>query len=64
LAVRARRDRARAAIDDAVLEAVSPPPGQTVLITDADHDRLTVNLRTAESSLDAAQATHRPCQPG
>jgi hypothetical protein len=53
-----------AAIDDALLEAVSPPPGQTVLITDADHDRLTVNLRTAESSLDAAQATHRPCQPG
>jgi len=30
-----------------------------VLITNANHDRLTADLRAAESNLDAAQATHR-----
>jgi len=59
LAARARYDRALAATDAALLDAVSPPPGQAVLITNADHDRLTADLRAAESNLDTAQGAHR-----
>jgi hypothetical protein len=59
LAAKTRYDRALAATDAALLEAVSPPPGDSVLITNADHDRLTADLRAAESTLDDAQATHR-----
>jgi hypothetical protein len=59
LAARARYERALAATDAALLEAVSPPQGQAVLITNTDHDKLTANLRAAETVLDAAQATHR-----
>jgi transposase len=59
LAARARYERALAATDAALLEAVSPPPRQAVLITNADHDKLTADLRGAESNLDTAQATHR-----
>ncbi len=59
LAARARYDRALAATDAAMLAAVSPPTGQTVLITNADHDKLTADLRDAETALDTAQATHR-----
>ena len=69
LAARARYERALAATDAALLDAVSPPQGQAVLITNADHDRLTADLRAAESNLDAAQTTHRaghtgPASPG
>jgi hypothetical protein len=59
LAARARYDRALAATDAALLEAVSPPPGQTMLITNTDHDGLTAGLRAAEADLDTAQETHR-----
>jgi hypothetical protein len=59
LAARARYDRALAATDAALLETVSPPPGVSLLITNADHDRLTTDLRAAESNLDTAQAAHR-----
>jgi transposase len=59
LAARARYDRALAATDAALLEAVSPPPGETVLITNTAHDKLTADLRAAETFLDAAQAAHR-----
>ena len=59
LAARARYDRALAATDAALLEAVSPPTGQAVLITNADYDRLTADLRAAEFSRDAAQGAHR-----
>jgi transposase len=59
LAARARYDRALAATDAAMLDAVTPPTGQSVLITNADHDRLTADLRATESNLDTAQATHR-----
>jgi hypothetical protein len=59
LAARARYDRALAATDAALLDAVSPPPGVTVVITNAAHDGLTADLRAAESDLDDAQATHR-----
>jgi hypothetical protein len=59
LASRARYERALAATDAALLDAVTPPADQSVLITNADHDRLTANLRAAESNLDATQATHR-----
>src|SRR5665647_2838829 len=59
LAARARYDRALAATDAAMLDVVSPPPGESVLITNTDHDRLTADLRAAESNLDTAQAAHR-----
>jgi hypothetical protein len=38
---------------------VTPPTGQTVLITNADHDQLTADLRAAEAVLDTAQGAHR-----
>jgi hypothetical protein len=59
LAARARYERALAATDAAMLDAVSPPPGESVLITNADHDGITADLRAAESDLDTAQAAHR-----
>jgi hypothetical protein len=59
LAARARYDRALAATDAALLEAVSPPPGQTAIITNTDRDGLTAGLRAAEADLDTAQETHR-----
>jgi hypothetical protein len=59
LAARARYDRALAATDAAFLEAMSPPPGQTAIITNTDHDRLTAGLRAAEADLDTAQGAHR-----
>jgi hypothetical protein len=59
LAARARYDRALAATDAALLQAVSPPPGQSVLITNADHDTITADLRAARADLDTAQAAHR-----
>jgi len=59
LTARARYERAVGATDAALLQAVSPPPGQSVLITNADHDTLTADLRAAESNLDTAQAVHR-----
>jgi transposase len=59
LAARARYDRALAATDAAMLEAVTPPPGETVLITNTDHDALTADLRATEADLDTAQETHR-----
>ena len=62
LAARARYDRALAATDAAMLQAVSPPPGESVLITNADHDTLTADLRAAQSDLFGAQETHRQVQ--
>ena len=59
LAARARYMRALTATDAALLDAVSPPQGQAVLITNADHDKLTADLRAAESNLDTAQHAHR-----
>src|SRR5450759_1506275 len=59
LAARARYDRALAATDAALLDAVAPPPGMSVLITNTDHDQLTTGLRDAEADLDNAQETHR-----
>jgi transposase len=59
LAARARYERALAATDAALLDAVSPPQGQPVLITNTDHDKLTADLRAAESNLDNAQDAHR-----
>jgi hypothetical protein len=59
LAAKARYERALAATDAALLAAVSPPPGESVLITNTDHDELTAGLRAAEADLDTAQETHR-----
>jgi hypothetical protein len=59
LAARAHYGRALAATDAAMLQAVSPPPGETVLITNGAHDGLTADLRAASADLDTAQSTHR-----
>jgi hypothetical protein len=59
LTARARYDRALAATDAALLEVVTPPTGQTMLITNTDHDGLTAGLRAAKADLDTAQETHR-----
>ena len=59
LAARARYDRALAATDAALLDAVTPPTGQTVLITNTNHDQLTADLRAAQTVLDTAQGAHR-----
>jgi len=59
LAARARYDRALAATDAAMLEAKSPPPGESVLISNQAHDALTAGLRAAEADLNATQETHR-----
>jgi hypothetical protein len=48
-----------AARDTALLDAVSPPQGQAVLITNTDHDKLTADLRAAETVLNTAQGAHR-----
>jgi len=59
LAARARYDRALAATDAAMLQAVTPPTSESVLITNAEVDTLTADLRDAEADLDTAQAAHR-----
>jgi len=61
LAARARHERTGplAATDAALLEAVIPPPGQGVLITNAHDDRLTADFCDAEADLDTAQHVHR-----
>ena len=59
LCARAHYERALAATDAALLEAVTPPTSQAVPITNADHDRLTADLREAAAALTAAQGAHR-----
>jgi hypothetical protein len=59
LAARARYDRALAATDAAMLHAVTPPLGVSVLISNTDHDQLTADLHAAQADLDTAQETHR-----
>jgi hypothetical protein len=60
LAARAGYERAVARTDAALLDATHPnAPGETVLITNQDHDAITADLRSAEESLDTAQATHQ-----
>jgi hypothetical protein len=60
LAARAGYERALARTDAALLDATHPgAPGETVLITNQAHDDITADLRSAEASLDNAQATHR-----
>jgi hypothetical protein len=58
IAARARHEQVAAATDAALLQARSPKPGTPVLITNAEHDKLTAALRTAEAALHTAQATH------
>jgi hypothetical protein len=73
LAARARYDRALAATDAALLDAVTPPQGQAVLITNADqgtgsvriHPRRSVTILTSCGELERAhagaqEATARP----
>jgi len=58
MAARARNNWTIAATDAALVDAVSPPQGGSVLITDADHDRLTPDLREAD-----LQPEHCPSRP-
>ena len=59
LTARARLDRARARTDADLLAARSPAPGRPVLLTNTEHDRITADLRAAETALRHAQAAHR-----
>ena len=59
LAARASYERALARTDAAMLDAKSGTPGHPVLITNQEHDAITADLRSAEASLDSAQAAHR-----
>src|SRR5665648_794721 len=58
-AARARYDRAVASTDAEMLAAHSPEPGTEALLTNADHDEITAQLRTAETTLSAAEAAHK-----
>ena len=58
LAARARYDRALAATDAALLDAVTPPTGQSALISNQHHDRLTADLRKCRG-----QPGRRPSHP-
>lgn len=58
-AARARAERESAGADAALLEARSPAPGVTTVITNAEHNRLTVGLRAAEADLAAAEEANR-----
>lgn len=56
---RARLDRVQAATDAALLAWRTPHPGQSMLVlTNADHNRITTPLRDAEQALHRAQQLH------
>jgi len=60
LASKTRYEKTLADTDAAMLAARTPPPGtSTVLITNTMHNKITADLLTAETALDAAQAAHR-----
>ncbi len=59
LAARSTYERALARTDAAPLEAKFAAPGQPVLITNADYDATTADLRQAEADLDTARAAHQ-----
>ena len=60
LASKTRYEKTLADTDAAKLAARTPPPGtSTVLITNTMHNKITADLLTAETALDAAQAAHR-----
>ncbi|HET7386942.1 MAG TPA: hypothetical protein VFJ19_09805 [Nocardioidaceae bacterium] len=61
-AARARYEREAARADAALLELRSPAPGQSAVISNADHDRLTAGLRAAEADLTTAE-THNRATP-
>lgn len=58
-AARARYEREAARADAALLDARSPAPGQTAVISNADHDQITAGLRAAEADLAAAEQVNR-----
>jgi len=58
-AARARYDRAVASTDAEMLAAHSPEPGTEALLTNADHDEITAELRAAETTLSAAETAHK-----
>ncbi|MET3721871.1 putative transposase [Arthrobacter sp. UYEF21] len=60
LAAKTRYEKTLADTDAAMLAARTPPPGtSTVLITKTMHNKITADLLTAETALEAAQAAHR-----
>ncbi|MDN5764595.1 MAG: hypothetical protein L0H78_02085 [Humibacillus sp.] len=58
LAARVCHQQQTAAADAALLAARSPAPGTPTLLTNAAHDALTADLRTAEAALTTAEAAH------
>lgn len=60
LAAKTRYEKTLADTAAAMLAARTPPPGTTtVLITNTMHNKITADLLTAETALEAAQAAHR-----
>jgi len=59
LTARAGYERALARTDAALLATHPITSGETVLITNHEHDAITADLRGAEADLDGAQAAHR-----
>ncbi len=57
-AARAHLDRVQAATDALLLDWHTPPAGEPVLLTNADYNRITANLRDAEQALATAQAVN------
>ena len=58
LAARTRHARVQAATDAAMLAATTPPPGTTILFTNAEYNTINADLRAAEKALDAAEQAH------
>ncbi len=55
---RAHLDRVQAATDALLLDWHTPPPGPPVVLSNADYNRITANLRDAEQALTTAQTVN------
>ena len=59
LAARTHYTRVQAATDAKMLTATTPPPGTTILFTNAEHNAITADLHAAGKALDAVEQAHR-----
>ena len=59
LAARTHHTQVQAATDAKMLAATTPPPGTTILFTNAEHNAITADLHAAGKALDAAEQAHR-----
>ena len=59
LAARTHHTQVQAATDAKMLAATTPPPGTTILFTNAEHNAITADLHAAGKALDAVEQAHR-----